>query len=44
VVVSWLGTDQGRQLSSWLAGNADAPGARGYVDGLPVYFLVHADP
>ena len=43
VVVSWLGTDQGRQLSSWLAGNADAPGARGYVAGLPVYFLVHAD-
>ena len=43
VVVSWLGTDQGRQLSSWLAGDADAPGARGYVAGLPVYFLVHAD-
>jgi hypothetical protein len=43
VVVSWLGTDQGRQLSSWLAGNADAPGARGYVAGLPVYFLVRAD-
>lgn len=43
VVVSWLGTDQGRQLSSWLAGNADAPGARSYVDGLPVYFLVRAD-
>ena len=43
MVVSWLGTDQGRQLSSWLAGNADAPGARSYVAGLPVYFLVRAD-
>lgn len=43
VVVSWLGTDQGRQLSSWLAGNADAPGARSYVAGLPVSFLVRAD-
>jgi hypothetical protein len=39
----WLGTDQGRQLSSWLAENAEAPGARTYVDGLPVYFLVRAD-
>ena len=43
VVVSWLGTDQGRRLSSWLAENADAPGARSYVDGLPVYFLVRAN-
>lgn len=43
VVVSWLGTDQGRQLSSWLAENVDAPGARSYVDGLPVYFLVRSD-
>lgn len=43
VVVSWLGTDQGRRLSSWLDGNADAPGAKGYVAGLPVYFLVRAN-
>jgi len=43
VVLTWLDTEQGRTLSSWLAQSADAPGADSYVDGLPISFLVRAD-
>ena len=43
VVLTWLGTEQGRDLSSWLAQSADAPGAESYVDGLPISFFVRAD-
>ena len=43
VVLTWLGTAQGRNLSSWLARSADAPGADSYVDGLHISFLVRAD-
>lgn len=41
--LSWVDSDQGRRLSTWLARSADAPGADGYVDGLSVSFLVRAD-
>ena len=43
VVLTWVDTEQGRNLSSWLAQSADAPGADSYVDGLRIYFLVRAD-
>jgi hypothetical protein len=43
VVLTWVDTEQGRNLSSWLAQSADAPGADSYVDGLPISFLVRAD-
>jgi hypothetical protein len=43
VVLTWVDTDQGRNLSSWLAQSADAPGADSYVDGLHISFLVRAD-
>ena len=43
VVLTWVDTQQGRNLSSWLAHSADAPGADSYVDGLPISFLVRAD-
>jgi hypothetical protein len=42
-VLSWVDTEQGRNLSSWLARSADAPGADSYVDGLPISFLVRAE-
>ena len=32
-----------RELRDWLAASADAPGAEGYVDGLPISFLVRND-
>ena len=43
VVLTWLDTEQGRSLSSWLAKSADAPGANSYVDELPISFSVRAD-
>ena len=43
VVLTWLDTQQGHDISSWLAQSADAPGANSYVDGLPISFLVRAD-
>ena len=43
VVLTWVETEQGQSLSSWLARSADAPGADSYVDGLPIYFLVRAN-
>jgi hypothetical protein len=43
VVLTWVETEQGHSLSSWLARSADAPGADSYVDGLPIYFLVRAN-
>jgi hypothetical protein len=43
VVLTWLDTEQGRSLSSWLAKSADAPGADSYVDELPISFSVRAD-
>ena len=43
VVLTWVDTEQGRNLSSWLAGSADAPGADSYVDGLRISFKVRAD-
>jgi hypothetical protein len=42
-VLGWVDTEQGDNLSSWLAHSADAPGADSYVDGLPISFLVRAD-
>jgi hypothetical protein len=43
VVLTWLDTAHGRNLLSWLAQSADAPGADSYVDGLHISFLVRAD-
>ena len=43
VVLTWLDTEQGRSLSSWLAKSADAPGADSYVDVPPISFSVRAD-
>lgn len=43
VVLTGMDTEQGRRLAVWLAQSADAPGADGYVDGLPISFLVRAD-
>ena len=43
VVLTWADTEQGRNLSSWLARSADAPGADSYVDGLHISFLVRPD-
>ena len=43
VVLTWIDTAQGGNLSSWLAASADAPGADAYVDGLRVSFFVRAD-
>ena len=43
VVLTWVGTEQGRNLPSWLARSADAPGAEGSVAGLHISFLVRAD-
>jgi hypothetical protein len=43
VALTWVDTEQGRNLSSWLAESADAPGADSYVDGLPITFLVRTD-
>lgn len=40
VVLSWVETDQGRMLRSWLAQSASAPGGIAYVAGLRVSFLV----
>ena len=43
VVLTWVETEQGRNLASWLVASADAPGAEGYGDGLRIFFLVRAD-
>jgi hypothetical protein len=43
VVLSWVDSEQSRNLSSWLALSAHAPGADSYVDGLPISFFVRAD-
>jgi hypothetical protein len=43
VVLTWVDTEQSRNLSSWLARSADAPGADSYIDGLHISFLVRAD-
>ena len=43
VVLTWVDTEQGRNLSSWLAGSAGAPGADSYVDGLRIFFKVRAN-
>jgi hypothetical protein len=43
VVLTWLDTEQGRHLSSWLDQSADAPGADSYVDELHISFSVRAD-
>ena len=43
IVLTWIDTAQGRNLSSWLAGSANAPGADAYVDGLRISFFVRAD-
>lgn len=40
VALTWMDTAQSRQLSSWLARSADAPGANSYVDGLGIGFIV----
>ncbi len=42
-VLGWVDTDQNRELLAWLAASADAPGGEGYVDGLPIFFLVRDD-
>jgi hypothetical protein len=39
--LTWVDTE--RNLSSWLARSADAPGADSYVYGLPISFLVRAE-
>lgn len=41
--MGWVDTDQTRAVRTWLADSADAPGADGYVDGLPISFLVRTD-
>ncbi|WP_204911834.1 hypothetical protein [Microlunatus spumicola] len=41
-VLGWVDTGQTRELRAWLAASADAPGGEGYVDGLPISFLVRA--
>ena len=40
VVLSWVETNQGRMLRSWLTQSASAPGGSAYVAGLHVSFLV----
>jgi hypothetical protein len=42
-VLGWVDTEQTRELRAWLAASADAPGGEGYVDGLPISFLVRTD-
>lgn len=41
--LGWVDTGQTRSVRTWLADSVDAPGAEGYVDGLPVTFLVRHD-
>ncbi len=41
--MSWTDTDQTRAVRAWLDASQDAPGADGYVDGLPVWFRVRTD-
>ncbi|GAB2594254.1 hypothetical protein GCM10009593_38760 [Microlunatus antarcticus] len=42
-VMSWIDTDQTRAVRVWLAASQDAPGAYGYVGGLPISFVVRTD-